>query len=157
MPRGSCSPWKAPMTDAGAAPPASGRFSGWHSPRGMALWWPALLLALSIAVLIGSAVSGGPLQLANPDQSRVTEVRAAFEALPPDALVLVAMDADLGTYPEIRPAVRVALDDLLARGDSLAFVSVSVEGRAVAAAELARLRAAGEAPDSLLDLGFISG
>ena len=67
------------------------------------------------------------------------------------------MDADLGTYPEIRPAVRVALDDLLARGDSLAFVSVSVEGRAVAAAELARLRAAGAAPDSLLDLGFISG
>ena len=71
----------------------------------MALWWPALLLALSIAVLIGSAAAGGTLQLANPDQSRVTEVRAAFEALPEDALVLVAMDADLGTYPEIRPAV----------------------------------------------------
>ena len=147
----------APMTDADAAPPASSRFSGWHRPRGMALWWPALLLALSIAVLIGSAASGGTLQLANPDQSRVTEVRAAFDALPADALVLVAMDADLGTYPEIRPAVRAALDDLLARGVSVAFVSVSVEGRAVSAAELARLHSTGVDPDALLDLGFVSG
>jgi hypothetical protein len=123
----------------------------------MALWWPVLLLALSIAVLIGSGAAGGPLQLANPDKSRVTEVRAAFEALPQDALVLVAMDADLGTYPEIRPATRAALDDLLARGASLGFVSVSIEGRAIAAAELARLRSAGADPDTLLDLGFISG
>ena len=67
-------------------------------------------------------------------------MRAAFEALPEDALVVVGMDADLGTYPEIRPAVRAAFDDLLARGASLAFVSVTVEGRAIAAAELARLR-----------------
>lgn len=145
------------MTDAGAAPPASGRFSGRQRPRGMALWWPALLLALSIAVLIGSAAATGTLQLANPDQSSVSEVRAAFEALPEDALVLVGMDADLGTYPEIRPAARAAFDDLLARGASLSFVSVSVEGRAVAAAELARLRSAGADADALLDLGFTSG
>ncbi len=84
-------------------------------------------------------------------------MRAAFEALPDDALVLVAMDADLGTYPEIRPAVRAALDDLLAGGASLAFVSVTVEGRAVASPS--RPACAQPAPTltSLLDLGFISG
>jgi hypothetical protein len=125
-------------------------------PRGGALWWPLLLLGLSLAILVGGAVDGA-LQLANPDKTSVSEVRAAFDALPEDGLVLVAMDGDLGTYPEIRPAVRVALDDLLARGASLAFVSLSVEGRAIGAAELARLVAAGVDPDALLDLGFVSG
>ena len=134
-----------------------GRFSARPRPRGAALWWPVLLLALSIAILVGAGAAGGPLQLANPDRTGVSEMRAAFEALPDDALVLVAMDADLGTYPEIRPAVRAALEDLLAGGASLAFVSVSVEGRAIAVAEQARLTAAGESEDSLLDLGFISG
>ena len=121
------------------------------------MWWPLLLLALSIAILVGAGAAGGPLQLANPDLTGVSEMRAAFEALPEEALVLVAMDGDLGTYPEIRPAVRTALEDLLAGGASLAFVSVSVEGRAIAVAEQARLMAAGESEDSLLDLGFISG
>src|SRR4029450_1747602 len=100
---------------------------------------------------------GGVLQLANPDTARVSEVDAAFDALPDDALVLVAMDGDLGTYPEIRPALRAALDDLLRRGASLAFVSVSVEGRAIAVAELARLGAGGVDADGLLDLGYVSG
>jgi len=145
------------MTDAGAAPPATGRFSGRQRPRGMAQWWPALLLALSIAVLIGRGAAEGPLQLANPDQTSVSEMRAAFEALPDDALVVVGMDGDLGTYPEIRPAVRAAFEELLAGGASLAFVSVSAEGRAIAAAELARLRSAGAEADVLLDLGFTSG
>ena len=147
------------MSEAAATPPPpSGRSSvARQSPQGTALWWPILLLGLSIAILIGSAASGGPLQLANPDRTSVSEVRAAFEALPDDALVLMAMDADLGTYPEILPAVRAAMDDLLGRGASLGFVSVSVEGRAIAAAELARLRAGGTEEDALLDLGFISG
>jgi hypothetical protein len=128
-----------------------------QAPRGTALWWPILLLGLSIAILIGSAAAGGPLELANPDRTSVSEVRAAFEALPDDALVLMAMDADLGTYPEILPAVRAAMDDLIGRGASLGFVSVSVEGRAIAVAELARLRDGGTEEDALLDLGFISG
>ena len=89
--------------------------------------------------------------------ARVSEVRAAFDALPEDALVVVAMDADLGTYAEIRPAMRAALDDLVNRGVSLAFVSVTIEGRAIAAAELARLRADGRDRTALLDLGFVSG
>jgi len=147
----------APMNEAGPPPPARGRFSGRPRPRGAALWWPLLLLALSIAILVGAGASGGPLHLANPDQTGVTDMRAAFEALPDDALVLVAMDGDLGTYPEIRPAVRAALEELLTGGASLAFVSVSVEGRAIAVAEQGRLMAAGESEDSLLDLGFISG
>jgi hypothetical protein len=146
------------MSEVGAAPTPPGRLGVVRRPpRGTALWWPILLLALSIAILIGSAAPGGPLQLANPNRTMVSDVRAAFQALPDDALVLMAMDADLGTYPEILPAVRAAMDDLLGRGASLGFVSVSVEGRAVAAAELARLRAAGTEDDALLDLGFLSG
>jgi hypothetical protein len=142
------------MSDAGAPPPATARFGG--RPRGMALWWPVLLLALSLAILIGPALTEGALQLANPDRTRAAGVQAAFDALPDDALVLVALDADLGTYPEIRPAVRAALDELLSAGASLAFVSVSVEGRAIGVAEQARLRAAG-AGEEPLDLGFVSG
>ena len=146
------------MSEVEPAPPPSGRLSvARQIPRGAALWWPILLLALSIAILIGSALPGGPLELANPDRTSVSEVRAAIEALPDDALVLMAMDADLGTYPEILPAVRAVMDDLLGRGASLGFVSVSVEGRAIAAAELARLRAGGTEEEALLDLGFISG
>ena len=67
------------------------------------------------------------------------------------------MDADLGTYPEIRATTRAALADVLARGASVAVVSVSVEGRAIAAAELDRLRRAGVAEERLLDLGFVAG
>lgn len=146
------------MSEAGAPPPPSGGLGTRPRPRGTALWWPVLLLTLSIAILVGgTGVAGDALQLANPDLSRVSEVSAAFDALPEDAMVVVAMDADLGTYGEIRPAVRAALDNLVNRGVSLAFVSVSIEGRAVAAAELARLRADGAGQDGLLDLGFISG
>ena len=152
------------MSEAAAAPQTppvppttTRRFGGRERPRGMALWWPVLLLVLAIAILVGDAGANDALQLPNPDLSRVSEVRAAFAGLPEDALVLVAMDADLGTYPEIRPAVRVALEDLLERGASLGLVSVSVEGRSIAAAELARLVASGTDADALLDLGFISG
>ncbi|HEX5578614.1 MAG TPA: hypothetical protein VFY43_03010 [Candidatus Limnocylindria bacterium] len=145
------------MTEA-HAPPARPRASrSLARPRGRALWWLALLAALTIAILAGPALGGGALQLANPDLTAVSAVRAAFDALPDDALVLVAMDGDLGTYPEVRPAVRTALDDLLRRGAGLAFVSVSVDGRAIGAAELARLRAGGADPERLLDLGFVSG
>jgi hypothetical protein len=145
------------MTDAAASPPPRpARLAGLTRPRSATLWWPALLLALLVAILAGSSLAGDLLQLPNPDTTRVAEVDAAFDALPEDALVLVAMDADLGTYPEIRPAVRAAVTDLQERGASLAFVSVSVDGRAIAAAELDRVRAAAD-QDAILDLGFISG
>ena len=100
---------------------------------------------------------GWPLSLANPDRTSVSEVRAAFEALPDDALVLMAMDADLGTYPEILPAVRgrhgrpartwriARLRERQRRG------ARHRRGRAGA---IACRRHRG---DALLDLGFISG
>jgi hypothetical protein len=119
--------------------------------------WLVLLLLLGAGVLIGPMVEGGPTLLANPDATAADAVRAAFSRLPQPSLVLVAMDADLGTYPEIRATTRVALADLLGRGASLAFVSVSVEGRAIAAAELERIRRSGVSSDRLLDLGFVAG
>jgi hypothetical protein len=71
--------------------------------------------------------------------------------------VIVAMDPDLGTYPEIRGTVRALLGDLLGRGARVAVISFTPEGRAMAAAELQRLLASGADPQRLLDLGFVAG
>jgi hypothetical protein len=119
--------------------------------------WLALLLVLAVGVIVGAGETSGQLQLANPDPTRSAQVKDAFARLPAQAPVLVAMDPDLGTYAEIRPTLRAAFDDLLRRGASLAFVSVTVEGRAIAVAELERLRDRGTADDVLLDVGFVSG
>jgi hypothetical protein len=144
-----------PMTDAPVAPASRRRPT---RPRGGGLAWLALLLVLAVAAIIGSgATSDAALQLANPDPIHSAQVRAAFAGLPDRALVLVAMDPDLGTYAEIRPTLRAAFDDLRQRGASLAFVSVTAEGRAIAAAELERLRVAGTPADGLIDLGFVAG
>jgi hypothetical protein len=126
-------------------------------PRGIGLWWPLLLALLAAGVIIGPRDTAEALQLANPDQARISQLRAVLDGLPSQPLVLVAMDADLGSYPEIRPTVRAALDDLLRRNASLAFVSVTGDGRAIAAAELARLLALGVREGALLDLGFVAG
>jgi hypothetical protein len=118
---------------------------------------------MAVIVLLGAAAfarpgdEGGALVLANPDRSRVTELRSALAALPESPAVLIGLDADLGTYPEIRAVVRAAFDDLLARGAALAFVSFTPEGRAVASAELDRLARSGIAAGRLLDLGFVTG
>jgi hypothetical protein len=118
----------------------------------------ALLLLVLAAIVLARPAEDGLLQLANPRQERVIEARLLFERLPDTRpLVLVGMDADLGTYPEIRPAARAAFDDLLRRGARLAFVSYSPEGRAIAAAEMRRLLDAGALPGAILDLGFVSG
>jgi hypothetical protein len=98
----------------------------------------------------------GGLRLGNPDRSRVDQLRLAIGNLPDGALVLVACDADLGTYPEIRAATRVAMDDLRAHAARLAVVSFSPEGRAIAAAELARLARDGTT-EQPADLGFVAG
>ncbi|HEY7462830.1 MAG TPA: hypothetical protein VH987_00110 [Candidatus Limnocylindria bacterium] len=116
--------------------------------------WLLVLVLLAVAV-VADRVSGGSL-LPRPEPNDQS-VSTAFRALAPGALVLVAVDADLGTYPEIRPAVRAALSDLLGQGAGLAFVSVSVEGRAIAVAELQRLRASGVSGERLLDLGYVAG
>ncbi|HEX6129075.1 MAG TPA: hypothetical protein VF071_08660 [Candidatus Limnocylindria bacterium] len=120
--------------------------------------WPLLLLGtLALSMLLEPAVPGGLLEVANPDASAAERVSDAFDGLPDDPLVLVAMDPDLGTYPEIRDTVRAALDQLRTRGALLALVSYTMEGRAVAAAEVERLRAAGASADRVADLGFVAG
>src|SRR6185503_16356994 len=77
-----------------------------------------LLLALAVASLLSGSIGG--LRLASPDRSRVDQMRSAIGNLPDGALVLLAFDADLGTYAEIRATTRSAIDDLRAHGARLA-------------------------------------
>jgi hypothetical protein len=120
--------------------------------------WPILLVGiLAIAVLVDGAVAPDRLDLANPDAAAADALADTIADLPDGSLVLVGMDPDLGTYPEVRPAVRAALDALGARGAAIAIVSFSTEGRAIAAGELARLRSLGATDDRLLDLGYVAG
>jgi len=112
-----------------------------------------LLLALAVASLLSGSIGG--LRLASPDRSRVDQVRNAIGNLPDGALVLLAFDADLGTYAEIRATTRSAIDDLRAHGARLAIVSFTPEGRAIAAAERDRMARAGEVAP--VDLGFVAG
>jgi len=117
---------------------------------------PALVLLLVLAVASLISGSTGGLRLASPDRSRVDQLRRAIGELPSGALVLIAFDADLGTYAEVRPTTRAAIADLAAHGARLAIVSFTPEGRAIAAAELGRIaRAGGEEPPA--DLGFVAG
>ncbi|MDQ2854493.1 MAG: hypothetical protein M3R32_06500 [Chloroflexota bacterium] len=118
---------------------------------------PAILLLLLVAgaTLVPSGIDPG-LRLASPDRSHVDQLRASITRLPRGALVLVAFDADLGTYPEIRAATRAAMADLAAHGARLAIVSFTPEGRAIAVAERDRIARAGGA-DPPADLGFVAG
>jgi hypothetical protein len=112
-----------------------------------------LLLALLVATLLSGGVGG--LRPASPDRSRVDQMRSAIADLPDGALVLVAFDADLGTYAEIRATTRSAIADLEAHGAALAIVSFTPEGRAIAAAERDRMARAGAPLPA--DLGFVAG
>jgi hypothetical protein len=116
----------------------------------------ALLLVLAGSFLVPAPGDDQFLRLASPDRSRVDGMRAAIRDIPVDGLVLVALDADLGTYAEIRAATRAALADLDAHGARVAVVSFTPEGRAIAAAELDRIRRAG-VQTVPADLGFIAG
>ncbi len=115
----------------------------------------ALVCAIAVAWLVPPigllSVSGGASSTAGDD------LHLVISALPDPSNVLVDMDPDLGTYPEIRYATRAALADLLSAGARIAMVSFSPEGRAIAVAEIARLRAQGATSDQLVDLGFRSG
>jgi hypothetical protein len=115
-----------------------------------------LLLLLAGATLVPAPSDDAALRLGSPELSHVEQLRRAIGDLPSGALVLVAFDADLGTYAEIRAATRAALSDLAAHSAQLAIVSFTPEGRAIAAAELDRVARAGggSAPT---DLGFIAG
>ena len=116
---------------------------------------PALLLAALAVAWLVPALSG--LDLAPSERDAVTAWDTTLDELPPTPIVLVAFDADVGTYAEIRPTVRTAIGDLLAREARLAFVSLTPEGRALALAELDRLEAGSSNPQRRIDLGFVPG
>ena len=113
-----------------------------------------LVVALAAALLAGL---DDRLMLESADDATARAVTAAFDAMPDDALVLVGFDPDVGTYAEIRPTVRAVLADLLNRGATLAVVSLTPDGRALAIAELARMDRAEANPRQLIDLGFLPG
>jgi hypothetical protein len=115
---------------------------------------PALLLVLLGVALV--APTPALLRLASGDPSRASQFAGLIDALPIGSIVLVAFDPDLGTYAEIRPTVRTALSRLLDRDARLSFLSLTPEGRALAVAEIARIRA--EVPTARTsDLGYLSG
>jgi hypothetical protein len=115
--------------------------------------------AASVLILAAAALAGAGrgLAFASPDRAAADRFSAALAAVEPDSLVLVAFDPDLGTYAEVRPTVRSALTDLLRRQSRLAVVSLTPEGRALAAAELGRLAALGADMSRVSDLGFRPG
>jgi len=113
--------------------------------------------ALVALLAIASFIPRVDLTASGSDAAAARDLEAVITGLPSGAPVLVDIDGDLGTYPEIRYATRAALADLLRQGANLAIVSFSPEGRAIAVAEIARLRGLGAGPDRLLDLGFRSG
>ena len=115
--------------------------------------------SLALMVLLAAAffIPGIDLPANGSDAAAVGDLTAVVNGLPSGAPVLVDIDADLGTYPEIRYATRAALADLYRQGANLAIVSFSAEGRAIAVAEIARLRDLGAGTDRLVDLGFRSG
>jgi hypothetical protein len=117
---------------------------------------PSVLLLIVLVVATLLRPGAGTLRLASPDRSHVDQLRQAIGDLPSEALVLIACDGDLGTYPEIRATTRAAIEDLGAHGARLAIVSFTPEGRAIAAAERDRIARSG-ATEPPADLGFIAG
>lgn len=114
----------------------------------------ALVLLLAAATLVPLEE---PLRLEGGDDSISQRWAETLDGLPDDADVLVGFDPDLGTYPEIRPTVRVALAELYGRDANLAFVSLTPEGRVLALAEIDRLTRIGANPRRLADFGFLPG
>ena len=114
----------------------------------------ALIVALAAALLAGL---DDRLALESADEAAASRLTATLDTLPDDALVLVGFDPDVGTYAEVRPTVRALLADLLNRGATLAVVSLTPEGRALALAELARMDRSEANPRQLVDVGFVPG
>jgi hypothetical protein len=112
------------------------------------------VVVLVVAVFLGGAGGAG---LGAADPGPAAGFAAALDGLERDNLVLVGFDPDVGTYAEVRPTVRSALADVLRRGFRLAVVSLTPEGRALAALELARLASLGADMRRVTDLGFRPG
>lgn len=114
----------------------------------------ALIVGLAAAILAGL---DDRLMLESADDGPARAMATAFDAVPDGGMVLVGFDPDIGTYAEIRPTVRAVLADLLNRGATLAIVSLTPEGRALALAELERMGRFQANPRQLVDLGFLPG
>lgn len=119
--------------------------------RGRPLAPILLILLLSATLLSGPGI--GRWDRDGADADRAGALLERIDALAPGQLAIVAFDPDLTTYAEIRPAARAVLETLTTAGLRVAIASFSPEGRALGAAELARLDAAAMP----LDLGFIPG
>lgn len=117
------------------------------------------LVPAALIVALGAAVALAPRDAPSMATADPTGPAGLYAALSDEgrSRVLVAFDPDLGTYAEIRPAVRAALAQLVRGGGNLSFASFTAEGRAVALAELDRLRRGGVEGGRLLDLGFHAG
>jgi hypothetical protein len=118
------------------------------------------LTTLAFIALLGASMfvpDIGWLEWASADDAAGEQVTATLDELPDRPIVLVGFDPDLGTYAEVRPTVRALLADLLQREASLAFVSLTTEGRALLLAELDRLARGNANPRRLVDLGFQPG
>ena len=114
-----------------------------------------LVLALGVAWLLPEPAGLSPEPRDGGTAGRVT---ATLDELDESPVVVVGFDPDVGTYPEIRPAVRTLLAELLERGARIVIVSLTSEGRALLLAELGRLEAAAAPGDAtIVDLGFVPG
>lgn len=138
------------MTETATTPEANARSAALREAAPVLV----LLLLLAAAMLLPVDLTASALRLEAVDRTRSDGMTAAFDQLPAGAIVLIAFDADLGTYAEIRPVVRAAIEDLRARGVRLAFASYTVDGRALAVAELARLARLSGDEEGPADLGF---
>jgi hypothetical protein len=114
----------------------------------------ALMLVLAGAVVLD--LDAG-LRLPSADATAADEMLDALDGVTDESVVLVGFDPDIGTYAEIRPTARALIADLLARQATLAFVSMTPEGRALALAELERMRGLEANPRQIVDLGFLPG
>jgi hypothetical protein len=106
------------------------------SERGSRLATLAFIAILSASMFVPDL---GWLQWPSADAAPAERMAATLDQLPDRPIVLVGFDPDLGTYAEVRPTVRALIADLLQREASLAFVSLSPEGRAILISELDRL------------------
>src|SRR5207245_2019103 len=92
-------------SEPGEAQPAAERSRrGTRLSPGVRAGIPALALVVLLAV--ASFIPGIDLTAGGSDAAAVRDLEAVVTALPSGAPVLVDIDGDLGTYPEIRYATR---------------------------------------------------
>ena len=113
-----------------------------------------VVLVLALAWLVPDPAW---IRLATPDAAAAQRMDDAVAGIADGSEVVVGFDPDLGTYAEVRPTVRALIDDLLARDAVLRLVSLTPEGRALAVAEIERLRRGGVQPERIVDVGFVAG